>query len=198
LNSTGSTPPPQQQQQQQQTSSMIQGRPSQVHHHQGSTEAQQHPSILAVPRQIKAEPNPTASSVAGGSQAHAAAAAGGVDSATAEYGPAAVQLLQQAAAAGLYLPNEQQREYFKLADQPFDADELLRLYEHQLAPMTVVKAVEGRALRSGFVRQAQSVAAAAAACLEAVGEQAGAGEELPLTAAAAAAWWAAAGGGGRG
>jgi hypothetical protein len=49
-------------------------------------------------------------------------------------GPQALKLLQQAAAAGLYFPNEQQMEYYLLADLPFDSTQFLELCTEHLAP----------------------------------------------------------------
>lgn len=67
-------------------------------------------------------------------------------------GPAAMHLLQQAVDCGLYLPNQRQMDFFRLADQPFNSEELLRLYGLQLAPMHVLSNAEGSQSRGAYSR----------------------------------------------
>jgi hypothetical protein len=50
-------------------------------------------------------------------------------------------------------PNEQQQEYFMLADQPFDGPELLQLYRKHLAPKPEIRY---RVLRNGAVAERET------------------------------------------
>jgi hypothetical protein len=118
-------------------------------------------SIAAVLRSIKVEPgtsiDPAAAAAAGGDGTreywHTAvqqplAAAGATE------GPQALRLLQEAKEAGfLYLPNEQQMDYFLLADQPYDDAQLQELDTAQLAPQLATRSI-GRINRSGAIREA--------------------------------------------
>jgi hypothetical protein len=73
-------------------------------------------------------------------------------SAEATLGPLATKLRQQAEAAGIP-PNEQQRDYFLLADQPFDGPQLLKLYRDKLASRLDT---QYRVLRNGAVAERSS------------------------------------------
>jgi hypothetical protein len=72
-------------------------------------------------------------------------------------GPEAVRLLREARAAGFkYLPNQQQMDYFFLADQPLDGSELLQLYTSHLAPLIATRHTGSMGSRSGAGREAEA------------------------------------------
>jgi hypothetical protein len=105
-----------------------------------------------------------------------------------------MHLLQQAVESGLYLPNHQQMDYFRLADQPFDPDELLRLYGLQLAPMHALADLQDRQKSSSTCSRVQKnyralpeFASAMVALGAAVPQlQEGSGSAAAVTASAAA------------
>jgi hypothetical protein len=70
----------------------------------------------------------------------------------AQVGPAARHLLDEALACGFPLPDEQQRHYFLLADQPFDAGELLSLHELKCSSMVATRFTSSERTRGGTTR----------------------------------------------
>jgi hypothetical protein len=70
----------------------------------------------------------------------------------AQAGPAARQLLAKANACGFPWPDEAQRQYFLLADLPFNAEELLSLHQKKCGSFIATRFISSEPTRRGTVR----------------------------------------------
>jgi hypothetical protein len=72
-------------------------------------------------------------------------------------GPIATKLLNTALLARKLpgRPNQQQLRYFRLADEPFDPDELLQLHQHYLMPFVASRDI-ATSNRSGAIRESRT------------------------------------------